>query len=373
LRDLAARADLVVLHVDPDDVVPLLALAGSRPPTMFVDHADHVFWLGTTISDLLISLRSSGQRLAIERRGISRQRAFLLPTIVEPATAVMTSAEARASLGIAADTIAVVSVARSIKFGSVDGVSYPAAHVPVMTARPSSRLLAVGARADASWLRAGELTSGRIRALGARHDAQRFYAAADIYVDSFPFVSVTSLLEAATHGLPLVTLCPYVGTAGVFCADAPGLDRGLIRTANVQDYQTALLQLIDDAPARHRLGSFAKDDVLAAHTGERWQAALERAYARAIRPAGGDVEAVPTALGSISEVDLRWNEVFGRASGLEESLQTPLRELPLSLRLGALSRGALRGKLNLRLLLSDSMAAKSRWVLAAFRRAVARH
>ena len=76
LQSVIDASDLVVLHVHNNDVVPFLALAGMgrrRPPVVFVDHADHLFWLGARFADLIVNTRLSGHRLAA-RRAAFRQR-----------------------------------------------------------------------------------------------------------------------------------------------------------------------------------------------------------------------------------------------------------------------------------------------------------
>jgi hypothetical protein len=85
LRAVAAGVDLVVLHVAPQDVVPLLAFSGlaERPPIALLDHADHLFWTGVSIADAVIGLRRSGRDLATAARGVAPERSLALPIPVE--------------------------------------------------------------------------------------------------------------------------------------------------------------------------------------------------------------------------------------------------------------------------------------------------
>jgi hypothetical protein len=51
LRALAARADVVVLHVHMWDVLSSLAFAyAGGPPVLLMNHADHAFWVGAALT-----------------------------------------------------------------------------------------------------------------------------------------------------------------------------------------------------------------------------------------------------------------------------------------------------------------------------------
>ena len=51
LRALMQDAHVVVLHIFPYDVIPILALAtGCDAKTVYVNHSDHTFWLGASVS-----------------------------------------------------------------------------------------------------------------------------------------------------------------------------------------------------------------------------------------------------------------------------------------------------------------------------------
>ena len=86
LQTLMQAADIIVLHVDTSDVIPFLALAGMRspPPVAFLNHSDHIFWVGASFVDFIINTRESGLALSAHRRGIPPERNLLLPLCLEP-------------------------------------------------------------------------------------------------------------------------------------------------------------------------------------------------------------------------------------------------------------------------------------------------
>src|SRR5690606_19326951 len=60
LRALCQGRDVVALHLWPDDVVPVLALADgcSGDRTLFLHHSDHTFWIGASVSHAIVHMRA---------------------------------------------------------------------------------------------------------------------------------------------------------------------------------------------------------------------------------------------------------------------------------------------------------------------------
>jgi hypothetical protein len=81
LRAAAWRgADRVVLHIHNWDVIPSIAFAvDGGPPVLLVNHADHAFWVGGGIADVVINIRESGEDVNVRHRGLSRN-AILPPS-----------------------------------------------------------------------------------------------------------------------------------------------------------------------------------------------------------------------------------------------------------------------------------------------------
>jgi glycosyltransferase involved in cell wall biosynthesis len=285
LREIAATADLVVLHIYNFDVVPLIAFANKEqsPPILFLDHADHLFWLGAAISDVVISLRESGMRLAQKRRGIDPDQSVLLPIILEPIQRVLSRIEAKQQLGIPEESILLLSVARAIKYKTIDGVSFADAHVPLLKNNERVFLIIVGPGTTEDYSSAIQQTERRIIVYPEREDTAVFYQAADIYVDSFPFISTTSLLEAGSYGTPLVTRFPYSDASTVLGADMPGLTGNLIRTRDLEEYRKKLSHLIEDEEFRLSLGEATRKKIVETHTESYWQKSLQEVYAHSTK------------------------------------------------------------------------------------------
>jgi glycosyltransferase involved in cell wall biosynthesis len=286
LYECSLNADIVVVHTWEFDVVPTLAFANKEksPPIIYVNNGDHWFWVGVGISDVVANLRESGMRLSEERRGIESERNMLLPTILEPLQRTLSRAEAKQLLGIDQNCTLLLSIARAAKYRTVDGTSFADAHIQLLKHHEQAVLIVVGPdNSDEDWSEAIRQVDGRIRVYGETKDTAIFYQSADIYVDSFPFVSITSLLEAGSFGVPLVSRYPYSSDAcATLGADMPGLTGNLIRVRDIDEYTAVLSRLIKDQIFRSSLGQATKSKIEAIHWGAGWQDSLNNVYHQAV-------------------------------------------------------------------------------------------
>ncbi len=211
LQPLLTDADIVVLHVHNQDIIPFLALSGMhhRPRVILLNHADHIFWVGAGLVDVVVNTRRSGGVLSAGRRHIPAERNLLLPLCLEPGGRIDSRAQAKRLLGLPNSSIVILTIARSSKFRPVGGQSFADALMPVLRADPRVHLVAVGPGGTEDWSAAMAQVPGRIITHPERPDTRSFLEAADIYLDSFPFPSITSLFEAGLFGLPLVTRAAF--------------------------------------------------------------------------------------------------------------------------------------------------------------------
>jgi hypothetical protein len=306
LRELAASAEVVVLHVHPDDVVPGLAFApGRRPPgaVCLVNHADHVFWVGVGAADVVLDMRSSGAELTRTRRGVARQRQDLLTRPLSINRSRQASDRARAALGIPAGALVLATAAAGSKYRAVGGTGLLDVLGPLLERRPDVRLVAAGPEAEGEWLDLERRGGGK--ALGLMPSTAPLLDAADIYVDSYPFSSLTSMLEAAATGLPVVTLRDPCDGPAVLGADTPELDETLVVAGSACELRERVEALLDDGAARERLGHATRAGVETAHCDGAWVARAHRVLAAAALVRNGEPALPLTDQRSRSDLDRR--------------------------------------------------------------------
>lgn len=336
LRKIAATVDLVVLHIHNYDVIPMLAFSNKQqlPPIIFLDHADHLFWLGAGISDFIINLRESGLRLSQQRRGIEPERIILLPTILAPIERTFSRAEAKKQIGVPADKILLLSIARGIKYKPVNRMSYADAHVQLLKKYQQATLVVIGPGGQEDWSDAIQETQGRITVYPERQDTAIFYQAADIYVDSFPFVSTTSLLEAGSYSVPLVSRFPYTDASAIFGAEMPGLVGNLIISHSLEEYTAALSHLIEDESFRLTLGEVTRKKIADVHWGINWQSILENIYDRVVTLPEFNTQKISSDEMFLGEPDILMPHVHGGFDFcIDDLIQSHLTIMPLDQRL----------------------------------------
>ena len=285
LRTLCQEADIVVLHLFPYDIVPVLALAAGcdSVKTIFVNHADHAFWVGASVSHLIAHLRRQPPQFPETRRGLNPDRCAILPIPMFHDPPSVTREQAKRALGYGPDTILLLTIASPFKFSAPGHVDFLDLVAPVMARFPQAVLLAVGPEAKGDWQAASIQTNGRIVPLGTRWNNNLLYAAADVYLDSVPFSSITSLLEAGSQGVPLLGYRLPEAELALLGPGAPGFEDTMELARDAESYQVLLTRLIADVEYRRQSGQRVQSQILSLHTGRNWIQAVHELYARVER------------------------------------------------------------------------------------------
>ncbi len=203
-RDIArAAADLVVLHHSGNDVVPIVAFATREcPPVALLNHADHNFWMGGTVSDTIINQRHIGKTLSEGRRFTRRNMVLPIPLSEIPPE--LSRAAAREQVGIPQGQTMLLSIGRAKKYIPTRKHNFIHTAGEILERNPDAHLYLLGVAEDDLAGHVGAGKHERLHFLGPIENATLYQCAADIYLEGFPFGSQTALLESALAGLPAV-------------------------------------------------------------------------------------------------------------------------------------------------------------------------
>jgi glycosyltransferase involved in cell wall biosynthesis len=271
------KADCVVLHISNADVVASTAFGvDGGPPVLLVNHAAHTFWTGAPMVDVVLNCRGSEFERFWTRRYRGVSNGATLPIPIEPPQEISNSdqvftsecrARARRRLNIPADAVVLLSVGREEKYHPVGGLDFFGTVRALLTECPNVWMLVVGPEETEERSRLSGQLNGRLKVLGLQFELRDYYAASDVYMESFPFGSTTAFLEAGVHGLPCVlapaSCPPPFGTDGI------ALDHEY-RPANVAEYVARVKELIADSRERSRRGASLARSIREHHCAEGW-------------------------------------------------------------------------------------------------------
>ena len=272
--------DLVLLHINPFDAVAVAACAGTpdRPRTLLYNHGDHHFWLGLSAADVVVSARSSGEAITSSRRVRDSARSCILPIpILDARPGGGAGDRLRRELSIDEAAPVSLTMADVWKFG-------PVGHQPLLSLidrllrdEPELHHLAMGVtEASRGWGAMLEAHPDRLHLLGRHDDTLPAQDAATLYLDSYPFSSITSALEAASRGLPVLSL--YDANQGPFAMDDVGLVP--VRAADADAWMATARRWVADGDAATRAGEIAREQCRGAHGEAAWRTQLEEVLAR---------------------------------------------------------------------------------------------
>ena len=296
LRGEALGYRQVVLHVHMQDVIPVLAFgrADFPRPVMLYNHADHLFWLGVSIADLVVNFRQLSVRLSKEARGVEPNAWLPLP-VIRPAVG---QDDSRERLGIAPDAKIILSVGAPYKFRRLGDMDFLAMARRLLEENPGAYFLCVGPASKGCWEEAKQATGGRLQALGiiASHRLAEYLAVANLFIEPYPMGSFVATLDAAILGVSCLALrnpsnaLESYEQAGIYCVSPQELmqragrilqgekDGSLPEVAeavhSLPAFAKALAALQETAPATHRLHVFAETRNAQAREMEEYLAAV---------------------------------------------------------------------------------------------------
>lgn len=277
LREYAIRrADVIVLHVHPNDPVINLALFGMKEqlPVFMFNHADHVFSLGAGVCNGVLDFRMSGQDLSSRYRGVN-SKIVPLPMVVEEMDAQdrrKLRCEARKRLNIDLEGFVALTIGDEYKYKAALGCSFIECVRRMLKSEPGLTLIAVGIPNKNEWAVLAYESQNRFIPIGNILDKSilnDYYSAADIYMEGFPFSSLTAMIDAGLSCLPIQRMRNV--KLPILSGDDVALD-GLVGVAtNCDEYIAGVRQLMEMKPdARERSGVAIRDSIKKFHCGEMW-------------------------------------------------------------------------------------------------------
>ena len=276
LRNAAAMwADVIVLHIHPHDpVVPIAFGVAGDQPVVFVNHADHAFTIGMSVADIIADHRAVGQEITLSRRNMNNS--FRLPIPLSIPQNLPDKQTAKRELGIDEDRIVFLTIASPHQLVACGEYSFSHLIRELINRHPNIEILVVGPSDIGEWTQLKRLSNGRIRVFDIPQNLNKFYSAADIYLDSLPVGSLAAALEAGALGIPVA------GLATDFAAHFSGdIAPDIVKThfSSREELLTIIDKLVNDEVYRANQGNHIKFALLQHHY-LGWQENLNTLYSR---------------------------------------------------------------------------------------------
>lgn len=213
LRQLASKYEKIVLHVHMDDIVPILAfgtLNFKRPITYF-NHGDHLFWLGVSISDLVVNFRTSSSRVNEKFRNIEKNYVLPLPIdeITQNSDSVTAVDSIKKELGFSKDDKVILTMAAGYKYKPFENYDFTNVISQILSKNKDTVFLAIGPSLDEKcWKKLSKKFPNRVKILGfiSNDKVDKYLKIADLAIDSFPFSSFVALMDIAKYNIPCLSL-----------------------------------------------------------------------------------------------------------------------------------------------------------------------
>ena len=277
LREITwTQADVVVLHIHPWEVIVTAALAlHGGPPVLLVNHAAHIFWVGASITDMILNCRHSPQEdeWTDKFRGINKIMHLPIP-IPQPEINSPRDPNKRQnskrSLHLPEDAIVMLTIGLRSKYSPLPGIDFFNAIGSVMKSRKNVYLIAVGPNPDeVHWIDFKKEVGERLLMTGnlPQSEISTYFNAADLYLEGFPFGSTTAVLEAGAMGIPCVL--PPKECPPPFTSDGIAL-KEFEQIVPMSEYVRYIQGLIDDENERIKLGELLARSISAHHCNGGW-------------------------------------------------------------------------------------------------------
>lgn len=214
LFNIAQNYERIILHIHPDDIIPILAFSNSKiiEKIYFYNHADHVFWLGLTINKCVLDLTSEGKELSLKKRGIINSEVLSIPLEKkQQESKTIDTDKIYETYNLKKNSKIIFSMATEYKYNTIldyNFFEFLEKLSPFLIKYDVYFLVAGPSLKNKFWKRIYECSKKRVIPLGIlpKEKVKEIWKIVDLYIDSFPMNSYTCLLEAISNNIKCFSL-----------------------------------------------------------------------------------------------------------------------------------------------------------------------
>jgi hypothetical protein len=232
-----------------------------------------------SIADVILDFRKSGQRISYAERNCSAMKMLLPIPLADPLKRIGFNSmedrhrlreKAREELEIPSNMRIALTIGGENKYKPALDLDFLQSVRMILNKNTSTIICAIGLPNSGRW---GRFSSDneRFRPLGNVSDdlLLNYLLASDIYLEGFPFSSLTAMLEAGICMLPIQRF--YNEKAPILSGDDVSLDVIIAPAKSMTEYVDGALQLLSFSKAELTdIGWRIRNSILRDHCGDSW-------------------------------------------------------------------------------------------------------
>ncbi len=249
LREIAMGYEYIVLHTHMDDPIATIAFGTEKftRPVLLFNHADHMFWIGKTISDVILDIRTI-KSISAKYRNIYDSKLCPIPCDYSENIFIEKN-EARKLLNIASDEQIILTSGSNFKFIPIGNDDIFDVYKEILSLNQNVKLIVLGK--NEYWDKALKKFKNRIKLKEevSYQEYLKYVSAADLVIDSYPMNGETTLIDAMRLKVPFLSLdviCSgqndYVIKSLGYCHNKRELVEKTLKYLGNKNYTNELLQ-----------------------------------------------------------------------------------------------------------------------------------
>ncbi|MGN0017442.1 MAG: DUF1796 family putative cysteine peptidase [Candidatus Gastranaerophilaceae bacterium] len=191
LRQLASNFEYVVLHTHMDDPIATIAFGTEsfKRPILLYNHAEHLFWLGKSIADLVLEIGAS-KNVSKEKRLIDNTFELGIPQEFEYVDKSNDMLVSRKRLGIDKNKKIISLIGGANKFISFNGKNISDVLMKLLKLRKDLEFYIIGPTTeDLYWSNVEKKSKGKIHVIGQVNYGEKLYDyinSSNLIISSWP-------------------------------------------------------------------------------------------------------------------------------------------------------------------------------------------
>ncbi|WP_307271177.1 hypothetical protein [Chryseobacterium sp. W4I1] len=264
--------DVIVLHIHPDETITSIVLSQKdiTTPICFINHADHVFWLGTSIADIVLQIRESSISIDEERRDILKERQFFLPIPIE--TAQNTEDENSNS---ETNFIKILSTGTAYKYNPNEHYNFLKEAYKIVEENSNVLFNIVGINADSDYAKEYQHERIFLHGIVSSQRLAEIEETTDIYIEGFPMPSFTALLQVALRKIPFAL---HYNPLPLFKLFSDNNEYNIVYPKNLDEWHSNIRKLIRNSEYRTETSQKQNKYILNNYSIEVWKSRVQELY-----------------------------------------------------------------------------------------------